>query len=73
MFPQSVKDAVKKMPLNRKIDLANAFLDSVLKKRIRKKEEELRSRLDMLEKELNERFDKQLADMLESLLDNLSE
>jgi hypothetical protein len=49
------------------------LLDAVLKKRIGEKEEELRSRLDLLGKELNERFNKQLDDILELLLDNLSE
>lgn len=73
MYPQSVKDAIKKMPLNRKIDFVNALLDAELKKRIREKEEELKNRLEKLEKELNERFNKQLDDILESLLDNLSE
>ena len=73
MYPKSLKDAVKKMPLNQKIELAKALLAEALKKRIGEEEEMLKSRLDILEKELNDMFNKQLGDLLESLLDNLSE
>ncbi len=73
MYPQSAKDAIKKMPVNQKIDLANVLLNVELKKRIGEMEKELKNRLDKLEKDLDERFNKQLDDILDSLLDNLSE